>query len=171
MRGAPCLAVFARHGRGATKHGVGSRPGPPACTGAIADWCDLFSMTYQSFGTPRELQQISISDPTNTTCPTVPAPTCGTPPLVSGDLRMWLPFAVANNATVFEIYYQALGLAFDPQYCNVMAGTCYFPAPGITVGDEMSWYSSVGQGNSSCVSGTATGCYSTAINQADGPHQ
>jgi hypothetical protein len=33
------------------------------CTGAIADWCDLFSMTYQSFGTPRELQQISISDP------------------------------------------------------------------------------------------------------------
>jgi len=102
---------------------------PPGCSGAIADWCNLFA-AQAAHGSPLELQQISISDPTNTTCP---GSTCGLPPNgVAGDLRLWLPFAAAHNANVFELYSGDLGLAYDPKYCTSQSppGDCaagYFP--------------------------------------------
>jgi hypothetical protein len=146
-----------------------------ACAGTVpGDWCNLFSNTYYPFGMPLELQQISISNPDITTCdPTQ----CGTPPnKFSGDLRGWLPFAVSKNATVFEVYYQDLGLAYDSNYCTgtgvaSCSGTyhCYVPAASnVTQSLECHWYNEVGKGAAgSCGTG---GCYSTAIDQAHGPH-
>ena len=135
----------------------------------IADWCNLFATTYHAFGMPLELQQLSISDPTNSSCT---GGTCGPPPNgVSGDLRLWLPFAVSNDATVFEIYYQDLGLAFDSSYCT-SSTMCYFPASGVTTSTEWTWYNDVGRGNSSCPPGTTdtTDCYSAVIDAAHRPH-
>jgi hypothetical protein len=154
------------------------------CGGAIANWCNLFTTTYTLLNVqnmPLELQEISISDPTNQTCP---GSTCGFPPNgVSGDMRIWLPFAVGKNATVFEIYYADLGLAFDPNYCT-SSGTCYYPQY-VTTNNEWIYYSAgnggslatgVGQG-SSCnppvvtTSGGAGDCsYAAALIAAHGYH-
>jgi hypothetical protein len=160
------------------------------CGGAIADWCNLFTggaglPSYYLYGMPLELQEISISDPTNTTCP---GSTCGFPPNgVSGDLRLWLPFAVTYDATVFEIYYADLGLAFDPNYCTSGSGnvcTGYY-AQFINTTQEWIFYSAgnggtlvhgVGQGSHcnppvTTMSGGAGDCsYASAINSAHGFH-
>ncbi|HET6220142.1 MAG TPA: hypothetical protein VFE27_24150 [Acidobacteriaceae bacterium] len=144
-----------------------------ACAGTVpGDWCNLFSNTYYKFGMPLELQQISISDPDIDPCnPTQ----CGTPPnKFSGDMRGWLPFAVTKGATVFEVYYQDLGLAYDTSYCSgtgvsTCTGTyhCYVPAASnVTPLLECGWFNEVGKGATTCPGG----CYSTAIDQAHGPH-
>lgn len=150
----------------------------------IANWCSLFG-TYSSYGSPLELQPISLSDPSNQTCA---GNTCGTPPKFSGDLRVWLPFAVNNHATVFEIYYADLGLAFDPKYCTHMqvgppayCDAGYYPqflsqiqewqwfsagnsgslSQGVGQGSTCSAYSTIGNGDCS---------YATYIIAAHGPH-
>ena len=148
------------------------------CSGAIADWCNLFTGTgvpprpsYYRFGMPLELQQLSISDPTNTNCNSG----CGFPPNgVSGDLRIWLPFAVANQATVFEIYYADLGLAFDQNYCNAASTACYYPQfPNVmTLTNMLTWFNKVGQG-AHCgygVRGSGDCSYASTIHTAHGPN-
>ena len=145
-----------------------------ACASTVpGDWCNLFSNTYYKFGMPLELQQISISNPDINPCnPTQ----CGVPPnKFSGDMRGWLPFAVSKGATVFEVYYQDLGLAYDPNFCSgtgvsTCSGTmyhCYVPAASnVTPALECGWFNEVGKGATTCPGG----CYSTAIDQAHGPH-
>ncbi len=72
------------------------------CAGSTADWCTLFH-TY-SGQVPLELQTIGQS------CPQSPT-SCAT-----GSLVTLLPFAVSNDATILEIYYQDWLTAFDPNY-------------------------------------------------------
>jgi hypothetical protein len=72
------------------------------CSGSTADWCDLFH-TF-SGKVPLELQTIGQS------CPQSPT-SCAT-----GSLVTLLPFAVSNDATILEIYYQDWLTAFDPGY-------------------------------------------------------
>lgn len=157
---------------------------PPGCSGAIADWCNLFTGTsppYYRYGMPLELQEISISDPTNTSCP---GSTCGFPPGgVSGDLRIWLPFAVNHKATVFEVYYADLGLAFDPNYCTSGTGgicTGYY-AQFITTAQEWVFFSAgngttlmqgVGLSSACGVPSAGSGdcSYAAAIESAHGFH-
>jgi hypothetical protein len=70
------------------------------CSGASSDWCNLF---HQYVGqVPLELQPIGES---------CPGGGCQT-----GDLTQLLPFAVANHATIFEIYYQDWLKAYDSSY-------------------------------------------------------
>jgi hypothetical protein len=142
------------------------------------DWCNLFTNTttnYFARGMPLELQQIAISDPDVNPCT---ATYCGTPPKVSGDLRGWLPFAIENNATVIEMYYQDLGLAFDQNYCNNGGSQCYqLPTIiGSLNPNPYTWYCEVGYGGQygshGCTLGCeAGGCYSAKIISAHGPQQ
>ena len=76
------------------------------CSGATADWCDLFAQYTGQV--PLELQTYLQSCPDNS---------CTT-----GSLVDLIPFAVANHATVFELYYQDWLVAYDSNYPG------YFPA-------------------------------------------
>jgi len=146
--------------------------------GSAGDWCYEFTNPTNSYfvlGMPLELQQIAISDPDVNPCTSTP-PQCGTPPNVSGDLRGWLPFAVAHNATVIEMYYQDLGLAFDENYCDSSGSNCYHLPTINTNPNPYTWYCEVGYGAQygvhTCSLGChGSGCYSTAIIAAHGPQQ
>lgn len=70
------------------------------CSGATADWCNLF--TLYTGQVPLELQTVGQSCLDNS-CPT-------------GSLDNVLPWAVSNKATILEIYYQDWLTAFDPTY-------------------------------------------------------
>ncbi len=154
------------------------QPGGTGCNTANADWCNLFTGSasrppYYSYGMPLELQQISISDETQN-C--VPATNCGTPPKSAGDLRLWLPFAVQNNATVFEMYYLDLALAFDSQYCTMPTNRCstmaactagYTPNRAyMNATQQTQWNCDVGYGNTNCPGGA--NCYATVIKNNHG---
>jgi len=76
------------------------------CPGATADWCELFGQYTGQV--PLELQTYLQSCPDNN---------CTT-----GSLVNLIPFAVANHATIFEIYYQDWLTAYDPNYPG------YYPA-------------------------------------------
>ena len=174
------VAVAAANGRGFV-NGFGSQglSLQDKLTSCLADWCNLFG-TQHPYGSPLELQQISISDPTNTMCS---GGSCGLPPLKNaGDLRLWLPFAVMNNATVLELYYQDLGLAYDPKYCTAQVSLActagYFPL-FITPTQEWTFFSGSGTGvgqGTSCTQfsgatiGTGDCSYAAAIDAAHGPH-
>jgi hypothetical protein len=84
-------------------------------------------------------------------------------------MRLWLPFAVSNKATVFELYYADLGLAFDPSYCTSMTA-CYNPQFQPT-STEWNWFELVGQGTG-CggVLGTGDCSYASTINTEHGFH-
>jgi hypothetical protein len=146
------------------------------CTGAAADWCNLFDNNYTR-GMPLELQQIAISNPDvpQSSC-TNPGGQCGTPPKVSGDMRIWLPFAIQHHATVIEMYYQDLGLAFDQNYCNNGGSQCYH-LPTINGNpNPYTWYCEVGygaqHGYNGCMLGcSAGGCYSDKVISAHGLQQ
>lgn len=72
------------------------------CAGSTADWCGLFNQYTGQV--PLELQTIGQSCPQSpTSCPT-------------GSLATLLPFAIANHATIFELYYEDWLTAFDPNY-------------------------------------------------------
>src|SRR6266496_5225877 len=142
---------------------------------------------------PLELQQIAISDPSNKTCP---GSSCGVPPGVAGDLRLWLPYAISNHASVIEMYYRDLALAFDVNYCTMQDGTNTRCIAGyttqansnITTTQQWQWFSAgdggnlahgVGQGSNcpscpgpSCPGGIGHGdcTYADAINAAHGLH-
>jgi hypothetical protein len=173
-------AISAGNGRG-FNNGFGSQglsaadyqPGGTGCSTANANWCSLFG-TYHSLGVPLELQQISISDETES-C--VPASNCGTPPKSAGNMRLWLPFAVTHYATTFEMYYLDLALAYDSHYCTPSGTGCvppsYFANPAfMNTTQQLTWYNDVGRGNAACPSGTTntTDCYSAVIDAAHGPH-
>jgi hypothetical protein len=157
--------------------------GPCTSGSSASDWCYLFNQ-YHARGTPLELQQIAISDPTNQSC----ASGCGVPPGVSGDLRSWLPYAVNNYATTVEMYYRDLGLAFDVNYCTMQsAGACTVgyttqSNSNITTTQEWIWFSAgngtdllvgVGQGSNCTPNAGGIGqgncAYANAINAAHGP--
>jgi hypothetical protein len=77
-----------------------------------ADWCNLFSQ--YTGRVPLQLQTVGQSCPDNASCPT-------------GSLVTLLPFAVANHATIIELYYQDWLAAFDlnfsgyaPAYATVI---------------------------------------------------
>ena len=76
------------------------------CSGSTSDWCDLFNQFAGQV--PLELQTVGQS---------CPAGGCAT-----GSLVDLIPFAVANHATVFEIYYEDWLTAYDPNYPG------YYPA-------------------------------------------
>ena len=76
------------------------------CSGATADWCELFAQYTGQV--PLELQTYLQSCPDNS---------CTT-----GSLVDLIPFAVANHATVFELYYQDWLVAYDSNYPG------YYPA-------------------------------------------
>ena len=148
-----------------------------SCAGANADWCNLFTgggglPKYYTFGMPLQLQQISISDESqNCSAPH----SCGTPPLSAGNLNLWFPFAVQNQATIFEMYYLDLGLAFDSHYCTpdstmtycVTLGS-YFANPAFMNSmQQLTWYNAVGLGNITCPN--AAGCYANTIVANHGP--
>jgi hypothetical protein len=149
------------------------QPGGTGCSTANANWCSLFG-TYHLLGVPLELQQISISDETES-C--VPASNCGTPPKSAGNMRLWLPFAVTNYATTFEMYYLDLALAYDSHYCTPSGTVCGPPSYHANLAfmdttRQLTWYNAVGRGNAACPSGTTntTNCYSAVIDAAHGPH-
>ncbi len=91
---------------------------PATCS--ASNWYPLFQ-TYGASGIPLELQPIALSDERNTAC----SPACG-PSSTSGDLRVFLPFAVTAGGTDFEIYWRDLSLAYDKNnYCTLAApNTC-----------------------------------------------
>jgi hypothetical protein len=92
------------------------------CSQAASGWCTAFGLWYPSW-MPLELQQISLSDPLDYDCMHGPTGQCGIPNNDSGDLRLWLDFAVQNHLTVLELYYHDAALAFDPQYCALDSQT------------------------------------------------
>lgn len=161
------------------------------CASSASDWCPSFGTWYPS-AMPLELQQISLSDPEDGDCSTQSPPPnhhCGVPPNDSGDLRVWLPFAVNNHLTVLELYYLDAGLAFDPNYCDSITFTppsTYTCGPSsyalgsntfLTRNLQGPFMNDVGQGSNcsppvSAAGGTSTGhCYyATAINNAHGAH-
>ncbi len=151
------------------------------CSMATSYWCDAFA-AYNPLGSPLELQQLSLSDPFDSTCSPPLSPSgCGTPPSGdSGDLRIWLPFAVANDANVIELYYLDAALAFDPHYCRVFTslGACVsgYDLTGsgtfLTSAQQGQFMNFVGQGTN-CnppVAGNGAGncAYAAAINSAHG---
>jgi len=159
--------------------GLSARDSVLGCGQANSDWCNLFTggpglPKYYTFGMPLQLQQISISDETQH-CTN--AGDCGTPPKSAGDLRDWLPFAVLNRATIFEMYYLDLALAFDSQYCTAPVNRCaplvactggYSPNPAfMTATQQSQWNCDVGYGNTSCPGGAR--CYATIIKNNHGP--
>ena len=169
-------AISANNGHGFINgfgsQGLSARDSYLGCASANADWCNLFSSntySYYALGMPRELQQISISDETQD-CTTAGA--CGTPPKTAGDLRQWLPFAVSHEATVFEMYYLDLALAFDNKYCPTQSGGACSSGYGlpsyITTTQQATWCNDVGLCNSSCPG--ASTCYAYSIEQNHGPH-
>lgn len=159
-----------------------------------SNWCTEFN-TYFAQGSPLELQQIANSDPTDQNCGTGGA-NCK-PGGDSGDLRVWLPFAVTGHMNVLELYSVDADLAFDPQFCVLNAnmpptaciGGSYTSLNGLSAAQQLKFFqpdatpppadkSGVGLGNTnSCYTGTglqssALGdcSYSAAINTAHGYH-
>jgi hypothetical protein len=162
-------------------------PTNPA-VGRYIPWCSLFN-NNSAQGSPLELQQIANSDPTDQTCGTNGA-NC-IPGGDSGDLRVWLPFAYqSRHLNVLELYSVDADLAFDPQFCVLVAGNCdtgsYTSLNGLSTGQQLKYFqpdgidpkSGVGLGNTNlCYTGTglqtlAQGdcSYRDAINLAHGYH-
>lgn len=159
------------------------------CALSTSDWCTSFGTYYQN-ASPLELQQISLSDEQDGNCSTQSPPplnACGTPPRDSGDLRVWLPFAVSNHVSVIELYYLDAALAFDPNYCtSIIGGLCSGYSIGtntfLTQTLQATFMNDVGQGSTTGVNncplgttgagGASTGncAYANAINAAHGPH-
>jgi hypothetical protein len=154
----------------------------PTCA---SNWCILFG-DYFAQGGPLELQQIANSDPYDETCGTLGS-NCG-PGLESGDLRVWLPFAVGKQMNILELYSLDAELAFDPVFCYLnspptacMSGS-YTSLNALTTTQQFQYFQGtiaspgVGLGYP-CYTGTgyqssATGgCnYSTTINLQHGYH-
>ncbi len=76
------------------------------CAGATADWCNLFN-TYSS-QVPTELQTLLQS--------------CPLGGCTTGSLVDLIPYAVANHASIFEIYWQDWLVAYDPSYPGYYPG-------------------------------------------------
>jgi hypothetical protein len=151
------------------------------CSASASNWCDRFDHLY-GVGMSRELQQISLSNEQNSTS----CPGCGIPPAGnSGDLRVWLPFAVQNHLTVLELYTLDAGLAYDPSYCQTISlphncnlgyatsGTFLSGQPDI----QGQFMNDVGQGfncpgGGSGAGGTSSGTcsYALCLNDAHGLH-
>jgi hypothetical protein len=165
-QGATAASNSYGHVNGFGSQGLSLLDAQNGCTDTAGDWCNLFTNTYHVYGMPLELQQISISNP-DIAYGSCTSSNCGTPPKFSGDMRSWLPFAVTYDATVIEMYYQDLGLAFDGNYCSSISCTgtytCYAPASSnITPAQECGWFTEVGQAGDLS--------YASTINTAHGPH-
>jgi hypothetical protein len=76
------------------------------CANSTADWCELFGQYTGQV--PLELQTIGQS--------------CPSGGCTTGSLVDLIPFAVANHATVFEVYYQDWLTAYDPNYPGYFPG-------------------------------------------------
>jgi hypothetical protein len=129
----------------------------------FSNWCALFSSNFAQ-GSPLELQQVANSDPTDSTCGTG-----GSNCLAggdSGDLRVWLPFAVTSPRAmnVLELYAVDADLAFDPTFCVLNAGgtACisgsYASLNGLTAAQQLEFF----QPDATAGSGVGLGhvCYS-----------
>jgi hypothetical protein len=116
-----------------------------------------------------------------------PANHCGVPPGDSGDLRVWLPYAVTNHMTTLELYYLDAGLALTRTTVGVSRALLPFVVSvGYIVGSntfltttlQATFMNDVGQGSNcpgggSGAGGASTGncAYATTINNAHGAHQ
>jgi hypothetical protein len=126
-------------------------PGPP---NSASDWYPMFQKygpsSTTSSGGPLELQPIALSDETNTTC----SPTHCLASTTSGDLRVFLPFAVTAGGTDFEIYWRDLSLAYDiNNYCHLNPSPPCAVATSASLGGWLSdrtlqhtFFQDVGQG-------------------------
>jgi hypothetical protein len=147
-----------------------------------SNWCALFTSNSPQ-GSPLELQQVANSDPTDSTCGTG-----GTNCLAggdSGDLRVWLPFAVSENMNVLELYSVDADLAFDPNFCVLSGTSCttgsYASLNGLSAAQQYEFFqpngtsgSGVGLGHT-CPGSTQSSAngdcsYSTTINAQHGYH-
>jgi hypothetical protein len=104
-------ADFAAHVAAPLGIGIGSQgwqlsdmSNPPgSCS---SDWCNLFTL-YPSV--PHQLQTYGLScPPSDSACTGAQAAT--------GSLLVLLPFAVANHATIIELYYRDWLTGFDPSF-------------------------------------------------------
>jgi len=128
-----------------------------------SDWCGTFN-TYVTTGIPLELQQDSLSDPTNLTN----SPT--------GDLRPLLPFAVERHATIVELYDLDALLAYDPNYCVLNVpdngkcgpGSVEIPVIVLPPQDQEPYFQAVGQKGQAGAKGD--GSYASVINSTQGQH-
>ncbi len=154
--------------------GLSLRDSLNGCTLSASNWCPSFGNWYTS-AMPLELQQLSLSDERDSTCSS-----CGVPPGDSGDLRLWLPFAVNNHITILELYYLDAGLAYDQNYCTAISGlgvcTGYNPGSNTFLNTtiQATFMNHVGQGKN-CPGGGPTysngNCsYAQCLNDAHGPH-
>jgi hypothetical protein len=150
---------------------------PPPSTCA-SNWCNNFLANFPQ-GSPLELQQIANSDAFDGTC----SGGCN-PGGESGDLRVWLPFAVTSHMNVMELYSVDADLAYDPNFCILTGSPCgagsYNSLNGLTTTQQHDYFqgdgtnTGVGLGHS-CASGTQSGAngncdYSKYINAAHGAH-
>lgn len=151
-----------------------------SCTGGMtgstaSNWCPGFGSYYKT-GSPLELQQLSLSNETDSSCSA-----CGIPPADSGNLRVWLPFAVTNHMTVLELYYHDAGLAYDPNYCaSFFGGVCtggYTTRDFLTPSLQRTFMNDVGQGMNCPGGGSGAGnastgncAYAIALDAAHGYH-
>lgn len=150
-----------------------------------SNWCGNFN-TYVGQASPLELQQIANSDPTDSSCGTGGA-NC-VPGGDSGDLRVWLPFAVGRHLNVLELYSVDADLAFDPNFCVLSGSSCgtgsYSSINGLSGTQQYEFFqpvvgvtgSGVGVGNTMTCTGytqsSAMGdcSYEAAITTAHGYH-
>jgi len=174
---AHCNAYGITYGFGSQGLSLNDKLNNPSCA---SNWCTLFSVDYYPQGSPLELQQIANSDPFDSTCSS--GCIVGTD---SGDLRVWLPFAVTEKANVIELYSVDAELAYDPYFCNVVAGACgsgsYASLNGLSAAQQYDYFNDTGPpagvGIGQACGGNPQGAvavgncqYSIAINQAHGSH-
>jgi len=170
-----------KHGNvyGAT-FGFGSQGLSAADNGVscASNWCNLFLGTF-SQGSPLELQQIANSNPFDDTC----GSGCN-PGGESGNLRVWLPFAVSSHLNVLELYSLDADLAYDPNFCVLTGSPCdtgsYGALNGLTTTQQHDYFQGAGTNTGvglgpSCATGTQGGAngnceYSKKINEAQGYH-
>jgi len=138
------------------------------------------SMTAVRTTVPLELQQIDCSNPTGSYDP---SDGCfiGNTGGDTGNLANDYAFATANHASILELYAQDALLAYDPNFCKVVTGTCTSSTSTCSNTSGYDWFGTdlsactqynffvnAGQGTMSC-SGQPTQCpYAKAITAAHG---
>ncbi len=152
-----------------------------------SDWCHQFERFWAGGSnykyTEFELQQIDCSDPTAAATGLACAQNGSTSK--TGDLRVLLPFALAEHMTILELYNQDALLAYDPKFCDTLSGGSCVSGGGSctgTNGDIFStldtahqnqFYQCVGQGatcSGAVGSGTGDCSYQATIDGVHGVH-
>ena len=139
-----------------------------------SNWCAMFSL-YQPGGSPLELQQIAPSDPHDESCGTGGS-NC-VPGGDSGDLNVWLPFAVNQGVNVVELYSVDADLALDPNFCFLSTtplplhcdtASSYGSLTGLSRSQQLDYFQYVGLPVQS--GATGNGSYANTVSTEHGYH-